>query len=440
MDFREQVESGSHDDKLIDSGHIDGHPMLQALDSLEESWSLKDFQDRDSDYTKVGQGTTWSFDNRAIWEYLHYAYFFRGPVGNVTNNLTMLTGVPNEFTFENESVKNQWDAVAGENNFPARWGDIIRNTYLWNDFLTIVFRDSGSSFPRIRNTEPYRIEKVERDEEDPERILSYKRANGLGGYDADDVTHHRLYTIGNDSRGTAIFSRVLRELVYYYKWLEDIYYMGHIRARIPVVRKVKGGSAQVNAEKTRFQYLPGPGRIAIENQGGEWQFPPQYGGIKDGFEGWKLFMTSIASSLNLPYFLVASDYQNNSLASTLSADSPTVRLIVANRIKFATQFKQIVEIALNIHEVDLEIRWPPIVDRDVDKMAKAYHVGIQAGAVSSQTMAEEVFGLDWETEKARINEEDEEADDRGGLGRRVPLPFPKKEEPEEPEEPEAGES
>ena len=407
----------------MENGHFDHFllgrespqsPLLDALDNLEESWTPKDL-DRGQDWvTSNTSGLLYSFDLKSSWEFLAYAYHFRGPVKNVVNNLSVLTGSP-ELTFERDSDANAWETIALENKFPWRFTHTIRNTYLFNDYLSVIHKDGGKT-PSIQGYPPYTIGDIVVSDEDPEEVLHYKRADQKGGYDPDECIHHRIDKIGNDKRGVPLFNAVLRELVYYYKWLEDLYYVGHMRARIPIVRKVKGGSSEVTAEKNRFDYLPGPGRIAVENYGTEWQYPPQYGGMSDAREGWETFCQAIALAMNLPYFLVSSDYRNNSLASTLTADSPTTRLIKWYRSQFTSQFIDMVRNAIGSEGVELEVTWPPVVERDKKKEAEAYEIGIRTGAISAQTMCEEVYGLEWDKEQERIDQESAKAQKSWGMG------------------------
>lgn len=408
MEFSARVQSGQYDDMLIGADRSLENPILNGMDAIDEAFTPKDLVAEDKGWVGTNTTALFSFDLPSIYKFCHYAYYFRGPVKNVVNNLSMLAGEPTA-KFASDRDTREWETLAFEKDFPLRWSRIIRNTFLFNDFFTWVSKDG-----EVRHIHPYKIEDVITRDGDPEEVLKYK-AGEEKTYSPEQTIHHRLDYMGNDKRGVPFFAAVLRELVYYYKWLEDLYYLGHLRARIPVVRKVMGGGPKVAAEANRFAYLPGPGRYAVENYGGEWQFPTTYAGIGDAKIGWETFITSIASAMNLPYFIVSQDYRNNSLASTLSADSPTVRLIRWYRTQFANQFTKIVWLVMG-RTVDVTFKWPPVVERDVEKVAKAWEILVRNGAGSSEGMYNAVVGEDWETEKKRIDKEREEEDDRGGLG------------------------
>ncbi len=68
--------------------------------------------------------------------------------------------------------------------------------------------------------------------------------------------------------------------------------------------------------------------------------------------------------------------------------------------------------------VDVTFKWPPVVERNIEQVAKAWEILVRNGAGSAEGMFNAVVGEDWETEKARIDAEREEEDDRGGLGLR----------------------
>lgn len=401
------MQRGQYDDQLIGWGNpLSG--MLEVTQALEESWSPKDLG-RGEQWVKAESiKTPFSFELASIWKFLYYAYYFKGPVKNIVNNLCMLIGIP-EYHFASKSDERAWEDIAYDNDFPWRYSHIIRNTVLWNDFLTVVHTE-GNKTPAIRGYQPWLIGTVDTAEDDPEEVLRYNRTDDRTKfYEAEEVVHHRIDKLANETRGVPLFCAVLDELVYYYKWLADLYYVGHMRARIPVVRKVQGGLTDVTAESARLgSYLPGPGRVITENYGVEWQFPPQYGGITDAREGWETFCQAIAIPFNLPYFLVSCDYRNNSLASTLSADSPTVRLIRWHRQQFDVQFRKIMRKAIN-REVEVETEWPPVIERDIEKQAKAYEIGIKAGALSAESMMTDVFDKDPETERKKLDEEDARA-------------------------------
>jgi hypothetical protein len=140
--------------------------------------------------------------------------------------------------------------------------------------------------------------------------------------------------------------------------------------------------------------------MMLQNQGFKTTFPPSYSGVGDAEPGMMVWYRAIASGSNLPLFLVTSDYTNNSLASTLSADSPTIRFIKDDRKTIEPQIRTIVERATGTDE--FEVNWPPIVERDKEKDAKAFSIGIDKGSVSPQTMCETVYNLEWEDESKRI--------------------------------------
>ena len=413
MDFRVSIPRFIKD--LFSSNGTEPSDLLspheRALDKLEERFGLSEVWDRgelnkNENWISAQGGNTFSVDLSESWSLLDYWYHFRGPVKNVTNNVVMLLGCPTP-TFKSDTDNAAWRAIADANGFPGRWKRIIKAAVLWNDFITVIFhgqqiRDDLPVKVKIRNLEPWKIRKIETEEGDPETITKFVRADGKDPYLPEKAVHHVLDKIGNRVRGIPQFNAVLRPLHYAYKLLENIHWIYHLRARFPAVRKVRGNLARLNTEKNRLNYLPAPGHVAIENFGNEWVFP-KIEGPQGAKEAWELHMMSIASAWNLPVFLVTSDFSNHALASTLAADSPTIRMIQSYRDILDPQFREIVRKALG-HPCEVTFKWPPIVEHDPKMLAERYEVELRNGLVSKETASSEL-GHDWKHEYRLIQAE-----------------------------------
>jgi hypothetical protein len=428
MDFRAEVERGDHDNLLLPSVIMGENPItpdMEALDKLDEEFTPSDLLDEDRGWIQSSSANTvFTMNLPSTWKFLHYCYLFRGPVKNVTNNLSMLTGTP-DFEFEKDTDESTWKEIAEFNKMDLRQGRNVRNTYLFNDYYSIVFDEESKSMPKIRNLEPYFISDLKTDPDDVENVLQYVDTKG-NKHEGDHVVRHTVDQIGNDKRGAPLFLAAMREINYLYKHLLDVYLLQHMRARFPIIRKVTGGLRGVLAEQDRMQYLPGAGRILVETKGGDWMYPPEWRGSKGAREIYEMYLTSIASAMNLPYFLVSGDYRNNSLASTLTANDPTVRLIRWYRKQIAAQHIQIIKICLRNPDLEVKANWEPVLDRDKKKEAEAYAIGVEKGAVSARTMCEDVFGKTWDGEDGeakRIRDELHE-DMLGGKPAALPPPPP----------------
>lgn len=400
MEFKAEVELGQHDGLLLPSviyGENPITPDMRMLDTLEEEFTPKDLMDEDRGWVEAsGQNTSFRFNLNSTWKYLHYCYLFRGPVKNVTNNLSMLTGMP-KLEFDKDSDELRWKEIADFNNMKIRTGRTIRNTYLFNDYFTILFDEESTALPKIRNLEPYFMVDAKADPDDHEIILKYKDSKSKE-YEGDKVVRHTVDQIGNDKRGAPLFMAAMREINYLYKHLLDVYLLQHMRARFPIIRTVQSGLRGVTAEADRMQFLPGAGKILVETKGGEWKYPPEWRGSRGAKETYEMYLMSIAGAMNLPYFLVSGDYRNNSLASTLTANDPLIKLIHWNREQLGAQHIAVVRMAMNDPDLEVKVTWDPVLDRDKKKDAEAYSIGVQRGAISARTMCEDVFGKTWEGE------------------------------------------
>ena len=414
--FIDDVGQGMYDGYLLENLIEDRDPealLIKSLDRMEEEESFVTIADEDRGWLAAYDTLdTIQYSNDNIWKFAFHAYRFRGPWRNVVTNFSMLTGQPT-IEFERDSDEKHWKEIAEANKWDQYAIDNIKHSYMLNDHLTHISRDEGA-IPVIDPVMPNEITKIDYKPMSRTPTL-YRHQDNKTTLEPENTVHHVLDRVGRESRGVSMMSLVLKELRYYLRWLEDYYNMGHMRARIPIVREVER-KKNVASEALRLQKLPGVNRIVVENQGGKWNYPPAYRSITGVREGYEVFIQSIACAVNLPYFLVSSDYKNNSLASTLSANDPTVRLIRRNRVWFTGDIKETVRKAMKDDKVDVGVGWPPVLDKDKKAEAEAYEVGVRNGAMSSRSMAEDVFGKTWEGEGGERERIQTEIHQGQGLG------------------------
>jgi hypothetical protein len=93
---------------------------------LDEAYSMKDYAAEDKGFHSTGVNSVLGINLEGTYNLLHHYYHYRGPVRNITNNLTQLCGSP-EIKFGGDAETRAWEDIAFNQQFPLRWSRIIRN-------------------------------------------------------------------------------------------------------------------------------------------------------------------------------------------------------------------------------------------------------------------------------------------------------------------------
>lgn len=333
-------------------------------------------------------------------------------------------------------AQDRWDALAEEVEWEMRLRQTIHHTYLLGEYFPLVLpltarvtRQDGKIIaaqdfernpdrPRLlRGLTPEQVARIitRGDPEfdsgstaDADTVIGYLRNDGQTILGAADVIHTRYERIGNLTRGMSILYPVLKYLRFSEKWFENRHWLNFVRARIPAIRKVAGGSARVDAEKVRSQTLPPPGSVVFENMATDWKFPEMNLEADDARHDGRAILLAISAGLGLPEFVLTADASNANYSGAFAAESPMVKKFETLQAVWLPQIRRII-VALTGSD-DFEVSAGEIIRRNLKQLVEPYVLLLDRGVVSRQTVATKA-GLDWTVEERQI-----EADRAAGAG------------------------
>lgn len=330
-----------------------------------------------------------------------------------------------------------WNEIAEETGFQRYIRRMVRMTFLLGEWFTALGPSGAQQKDALRGIEPDRVTRIFYSANDIDDVRGYGVKIGSGGEKIlrpEDVIHSRIGEIGNVPRGLPILLPVLTMLRYWQQFVENRHWINMVRARLPVIRKMKTGAAQIATERARLTTLPKPGTLAIDPESADWVFPSHNIGASDAADDGRLISLGIASGVNLPEFLVTADASNANYSSSLVAESPTVRMFLDYQDMFRCYIAEIVR-QLSGEEDGFSIEFPPVLRRGVGEMSAALATAVDRKILSRQTACE-MLGRTWtgaDGEEQRIAREDAEDPmnmeaDAPKNGADLPNPFGKRED------------
>lgn len=154
--------------------------------------------------------------------------------------------------------------------------------------------------------------------------------------------------------------------------------------------------------------------------------PPGSANAAGHLEIFSMLLRSASARHNAPEWLCSGDASNNNYASSLTAESPFLRNCLRLQEFYRRPFLRVITAAVQnaidagelperiLHMVEIEATAPSVETRDKTQEAAANQTYITNGVKSPQTVAQEL-GLDWETEKQKIQEYHEEMGIQPGM-------------------------
>lgn len=371
--------------------------------------------------------------------YLYWLYAHNPFARNIINNYTFFTiGEGFRVNWKKPSKLEAWNETAKLVKFRKRVRKIIKHTYLLGEWFTLIFpakqklrRNEAGTLettlnevqrdpdkPRIlRGLGPDEIEEVivrgdrrydPGNVEDAETPIAYKRLGRDEYLGAGDVIHHKIEELGNLTRGLFVLQPALRYLRYMEKFVDNRHWLNFVRSRIPLVRKVRGGSARVNAEKTRISSLPPPGTIATENESTSYEFPSFNLEAEDARHDGRLLLLTIAASVGLPEFVVTSDASNQNYASSLAAEHPMIKMFEELQWLWVPDIEIIVSELTGEPTSEFDVTPGAILRRSLKQVADGTVPLVQAGIMSKRSAATQA-GLDYDAERKYMMREEADA-------------------------------
>ncbi|TAL42078.1 MAG: phage portal protein, partial [Salinibacterium sp.] len=393
--------------------------------------------------------------------YLYWLYGHHPLAKNIISHYVNLTiGEGFKVLWKKETDRTRWRQIASEVKWARRVRRTIRMTYLLGEWFSVFFPltqqvqrgEDGKlqingelDAPRnpdepvlLRGLGPDQIMKVitRGDDDydrgttpDAENVIAYARRDDQHFLGAGDVIHHRTEEIGNLTRGQSVIYPVLKYLRYWDKFVDNRHWLNHMRARIPLVRKVTGGAARVSAQAAREQTLPPPGTMLTENQGTSIEFPTLNLDAQDAQHDGRTIVMAIAAGVNLPVYFVISDAADTNYAGLMASDSPVVAMFEGLQEDYwIPDLAEMVEMLTGAGDDEFSVEAGAVMKRNIKTISDACTPLVDRFIMSRQSAAQKM-GLDWDEERERIAlERSEEAGFRsqaGGSGTPDALPADK---------------
>lgn len=291
---------------------------------------------------------------------------------------------------------------------------------------------------------------IKRDPQDAETTISYliRPGNGIEEttVDASEIIHILLDADRNMKRGRPFLEVQFPLLTKFAKWLDARMVLSYIRTNVALVREVQGSPMDLSRLRSQYQTTRSgteanktkmlkPGSILTATPGSKISMLSPNLDARDAATDGRNLQLAMAAGAGLPDVYVTGDYAQTNMASTVVAQNPAIREFEFAQLFFAEYFTDIVDAVLldgveqgkikaakteeNGEEslsvdLDFEIKYPPLIKRDLAQEVSAYQILNQMSALSVRTITLRV-GENPDAEQAQIALEKEQ-----GIGPQEP--------------------
>ncbi len=347
-----------------------------------------------------------------------------------------------------------------------KWWKKFKKDIRWFSFLTEIvrraFRD-GEVFlrkiskegkpPTFRFVDPKFIADVGivRNPTDPEVTIEYVINSGGGDAEihvpADEMIHIALDADRNMKRGRPFLEVQFPLLTKFAKWLESRMVLSVIRNNVALVREVQGSPMDLSRIRSQYQTnrsvggetnktkMMKPGSILTSTPGSKISMLSPNLDARDAATDGRNLQLAMSTGAGLPDVYVTSDYAQTNMASTVVAQNPAIREFEFAQMFFAEYFTDIVDMVLQeglrqgkikatktveddeeSYDIDLdfEIKYPPLIKRDLAQEVSAYSELNKLNALSVRTITLRV-GENPDAEQAQL-----ELERKQGIGPQEP--------------------
>lgn len=276
------------------------------------------------------------------------------------------------------------------------------------------------------------------DREDAQTVLGYCWATDGNLRDiirVDEMDHLKINVDSDVLRGRSMLEVLLKRLKEHEQWMDYRLALSMVRSAIALQKKVKGATpSQVSAirddqEKSRrdspannrTSKMLRPGTITTSS-GIDYEFLTPNIQAQDAQHDGRSQLLSMAAATGMAEYMFTGDASNANFASTMVAESPTVREFEDWQDTFTAVFtgihRRMLINAANANaieglteqaarEMEIDIEWPPMQSSDELEHAKAVQLYRMMDILSKEGAAKDV-GIDWEVEADRLEQERQE--------------------------------
>ena len=285
-------------------------------------------------------------------------------------------------------------------------------------------------------------EGIKRDKNDAETTISYMitPGNGVNPYEleADEVIHIAWDADRNMKRGRPFLEVQFPLLTKLDKWMDARIVLSIIRTNVALVREVQGSPMDLarirstqqtqrsTGTETNKAKMLRPGSILSSTPGVKWSMLSPNLDARDASEDGKMLKLGMAAGAGLPDVFVTGDFSNSNYASTVVSQNPAIRLFEETQNFLSEYIYSIVLAAIEDGieqgrinakvtegedgektydiDTDFEVRFPPMLKRDLAQETNAYKVLNEMGVMSKRTVAL-LSGLNPDQEFEQLEEE-----------------------------------
>lgn len=267
---------------------------------------------------------------------------------------------------------------------------------------------------------------------DSQTVLGYvwNRERDTEFIPAGDMRHIKIRADSDMLRGRSQLEPLLKRNKQYEDWLEYRILLNLARTAVVLVKKFdRANQGDISAIRDQQKDERGPvgsnrkqkmmePLSTIHSSGIEYEFKSPNLQARDAQKDGRRIQLDMAASMGIAEFIFTGDASNANFASTLVAESPTMREFQSWRDFFTPHFRALYRDAIRnaaevgsldinpeqVDELPVAVDWPNMEMREELEHAKAQQIRHGAGILSKETWAREA-GIDWEQEQERIEQE-----------------------------------
>jgi len=376
---------------------------------------------------------------------------------------------------ESPEVQDYWDGWEKANDWDNRSKEFTRRMLRDGEVFLRIFKPKPGGKHRIyRFIPPGEIQNpngyntwgdhsygIECDPDDIETPVAYYRRYTKGKIQqweripAEEVIHVKILVDSDVKRGVSFFVGIGRYLAKYNGWLDDRIQLNKIRHLFNLVVRPTGGSSTASLKSqftdvtgktptggTANKKLPKPGSVLLA-KGVEYEYANLNINASDTKDDGRAIELMICKGTNLAEYVIRGDASNANYASTMVSESPMVRAFEYWQDFIEKPFKQIfkdeIEYGMSIGEVptsstrtitepneageaitrtesiptrtDCQVNFATLIHRDLKAETEALAMHDTQRYASKETIAGKL-GYDYAEEKAKIEQQDKEDEER----------------------------
>ena len=339
------------------------------------------------------------------------------------------------------------------NQWQRRQQEIVRRRDRDGEAFLRFFPDAEGAL-RVRFVEPERIRNRQDEKDDNAKFgiifapvdaetavkyIVHKSADDPDPavVDAKHIQHRKANVDTTSPRGLPLLYPVRKNLARAEKLLTNMGHLAGIRSAIAMIRKhVQGSAAKIQDYASGMADIQttnsttgvvrdykryAPGTILDAPNSVDYDFPTHQTDIASFVVALQAELRAIASRLVMAEFMLSSDASNANYASTMVAEGPTVKMFEREQADMILDDLDVIRMAIGtaaaagkvdenvLKLVDIDVEAPQVRTRDNLAESQSDAILSTARVLSRQTMAAR-HGLNYETEQANMDAEDEQGD------------------------------